>query len=49
MATSIKRGESERSVELVEDYNVPNVSDKVLKIIMSYTGFVKRKVWKIYE
>jgi UDP-N-acetyl-L-fucosamine synthase len=49
VATSIKRGEQERSAELVADYYAPNVSDKVLKIIMSYTSFVKRKVWKIYE
>ncbi|HLP36101.1 non-hydrolyzing UDP-N-acetylglucosamine 2-epimerase [Lacibacter sp.] len=49
VAANIKRGEAERSIKLVEDYYAPNVSDKVLKIIMSYTGFVKRKVWKIYE
>lgn len=32
--------------EIVADYNVNNVSTKVLKIIMSYTGYINRTVWK---
>jgi UDP-N-acetylglucosamine 2-epimerase len=32
--------------EIVKDYNVTNVSDKVLKIIFSYTSFVNNRVWK---
>jgi UDP-N-acetylglucosamine 2-epimerase len=39
---------SERSMRLVADYSMPNVSDKVLRIIHSYTDFVKRVVWKQY-
>jgi UDP-N-acetylglucosamine 2-epimerase (non-hydrolysing) len=35
-----------QSREIVKDYNVANVSDKVLKIIFSYTGFVNNRVWK---
>ena len=35
----------DRALRLVEDYNVPNVSDKVLRIIVGYTDYVKRYVW----
>lgn len=36
---------TERSLKLVNDYAPDNVSDKVLRIIQSYTDFVNRKVW----
>jgi UDP-N-acetylglucosamine 2-epimerase (non-hydrolysing) len=41
------RGE-DRSLRLVGDFAMPNVSDKVLRIIHSYTDYVNRVVWKKY-
>ncbi len=37
-----------RLLRQVYDYNMPNVSDKVLRIIHSYTDYVNRVIWKKY-
>lgn len=42
---SQKRG-VERSFRQVADYSMPNVSDKMVRIIISYTDYIKRVVWR---
>ena len=37
---------SERSINIVQDYIAPNVSDKVVRTITSYTDYVNKFVWK---
>jgi len=38
--------EKNKSFKVIEDYNTDNVSIKVVRIILSYTDYVNRNVWK---
>ena len=39
----------ERALREVDDYRAPNVSEKVLRILHSYTDYVNRVVWRKYD
>jgi UDP-N-acetylglucosamine 2-epimerase len=45
---SQKRG-TERSFRRVSDYSIPNVSEKMVRIIISYTDYIKRVVWSEFS
>jgi len=47
LLASQSRG-TDRLIRIPADYAVPNVSDKIVRIILSYTDYVKRTVWKEY-
>jgi UDP-N-acetylglucosamine 2-epimerase (non-hydrolysing) len=45
MQLESQKSGDERSFRKVADYSMPNVSDKVVRIIISYVDYIKRTVW----
>ena len=45
-ALHILETQTDDTLRYVADYSMPNVGDKVLRIIMSYTDYINKKVWK---
>ena len=45
-ALNILETQQNNTLRNVTDYNMPNVSEKMLRIITSYTDYINRTVWK---
>jgi UDP-N-acetylglucosamine 2-epimerase (non-hydrolysing) len=43
-----QRKSKKRLLKIVRDYDDTNVSEKVLRIIYSYTDYINKSVWKKY-
>jgi UDP-N-acetylglucosamine 2-epimerase (non-hydrolysing) len=47
MQLSSKENNVNRNVRLVSDYSIPNVSEKVVRIIISYVDYIQRTSYSI--
>ncbi len=48
-ALKVLESQKKDTLRAVADYSMPNVSDKVLRIILSYTDYINRTVWKKFD
>ena len=48
VALNVQKRTPERNFRKVYDYSMPNVSEKIVRIILSYTDYVNRTVWSKY-
>ena len=46
-ALPVQKRNPERNFRSVYDYSMPNVSEKMVRIIISYTDYIKRVVWSL--
>ena len=47
MLSDQRRGE-ERTLQIVNEYKNVNVSEKMIRVILSYTDYIKREIWKTF-
>ena len=43
---SVQKRNQDRTLNLVKDYEIDNVSEKIIRIIISYTDYIKQNIWK---
>ncbi|SHM59475.1 non-hydrolyzing UDP-N-acetylglucosamine 2-epimerase [Gracilibacillus kekensis] len=44
---SVLEAQESNTLKLVSDYSMPNVSEKVIRILISYTNYVNKRVWRV--
>ena len=47
-ALNLLSDQTQKNIRPVHDYSMPNVSKKVVRIILSYTDYINQNVWKKY-
>lgn len=47
-ALTLLEDQGQKNIRPVADYSMPNVSKKVVRILLSYTDYIQRNVWKKY-